>query len=452
MKHKHILLLLCLCLSAANSWPAQGQTTCPADYVLLDANDALENLLAKLDARAVRRVGSTAPSSMQITAPSTAQSQGTTLVDGADHANILGLAYESGVLQNQDDGRITLNLNLFSLRLLSGQGSDLWYLQEKYDENVNRRLRRFSVTASFLGKGESLDQDGDGEADEALEAKALDDIATWEFRWRFLGSRDRRENSNWTRAKRKIGDKTFRDVVSDVAHQRADFLSKLVGSPIFDQVRYGKTQCVNLDKLADEILGNNDLLETLTAHELSVDKFKAAYNAILEEIEKRPILSLVLGGTEQKDEFGPDKEFVALRGDWGIGKGKTVKLNLDWNRMESLMEGAEEPEMLKAGLEGSGLWLQGSQLFPENTDAYKDGVKISFAASWEMFDNVPSAKHDTLTKFSAKLELPITEGLKLPISVTYADHVDLLTDEDEVVGHIGLSWDVSKLFKKSEDA
>jgi hypothetical protein len=51
---------------------------------------------------------------------------------------------------------------------------------------------------------------------------------------------------------------------------------------------------------------------------------------------------------------------------------------------------------------------------------------------------------------NTKLEIPIVKGVKLPISVTWADHKDLLTDEDEVVGHFALSIDFSELRKIGE--
>ncbi len=117
--------------------------------------------------------------------------------------------------------------------------------------------------------------------------------------------------------------------------------------------------------------------------------------------------------------------------------------------MDSTVADGEDIETFKAGLEWSTLW--GTRLFGENNQAAEDGIEVSFAATWEKFDNVPDAKHDTQSKVSAKLELPLADGLKLPLSVTWADHVDLFSDEDEVVGHFGVSYDLSKLFDREED-
>jgi hypothetical protein len=38
--------------------------------------------------------------------------------------------------------------------------------------------------------------------------------------------------------------------------------------------------------------------------------------------------------------------------------------------------------------------------------------------------------------------------MKLPASINYANHRDLLTDQNEVIGHVGLAIDLSELRKK----
>ncbi len=50
-----------------------------------------------------------------------------------------------------------------------------------------------------------------------------------------------------------------------------------------------------------------------------------------------------------------------------------------------------------------------------------------------------------------KLEFPLADGLAVPLSVTYANHKDLLEGEDEIRGHIGISYDFSKLLKPKSD-
>ncbi|MCP3936693.1 MAG: hypothetical protein GY708_15120 [Actinomycetia bacterium] len=210
---------------------------------------------------------------------------------------------------------------------------------------------------------------------------------------------------------------------------------------------------MNLDTLARLIAADTELAKALTPLlgrlVESLGAFKKMHEEVVAWIDKRPLVTLTVGGTEQKGDFGPDKEFVGLRSDWPLRKDQTAKLTVDWNRMDNMMADAEEIETFKAGLEWSTLW--NTKLFSKNSQAAEDGIEVSFAATWEKFDNVPDAMHDTQSKVSAKLELPLAKGLTLPLSVTWADHVDLLSDEDEVKGHFGLSYDLSKLFNREED-
>jgi hypothetical protein len=70
--------------------------------------------------------------------------------------------------------------------------------------------------------------------------------------------------------------------------------------------------------------------------------------------------------------------------------------------------------------------------------------------TYETFDHVPEAQHDTNSKAGVKMEFPISEGVKFPLSVTWVNHKDLLSDEDEIVGHFGVSFDASGLLKKAK--
>jgi hypothetical protein len=78
----------------------------------------------------------------------------------------------------------------------------------------------------------------------------------------------------------------------------------------------------------------------------------------------------------------------------------------------------------------------------------RNGVEASIGATYETFDHVPDAKHDTNAKAGVKLEFPVREGVEVPVSVTWVNHKDLLSDEDEIVGHFGVSFDASGLLKK----
>lgn len=108
------------------------------------------------------------------------------------------------------------------------------------------------------------------------------------------------------------------------------------------------------------------------------------------------------------------------------------------------MTGVPEPRIWKLAVDYS--MLVGKGLFT------KDGAKLSWSGAYEMYDNVPTAPHDTIAKLNAKMEFPVTTGVSLPISVTWANHKDLLTAEHDVRGHIDFTVDFSKLTEKAQQA
>ena len=118
-----------------------------------------------------------------------------------------------------------------------------------------------------------------------------------------------------------------------------------------------------------------------------------------------------------------------------------LSFNLEHSETEGLM-GAPDPVMTKRSLEGAFRWLEGRPTLED-----KGGVRVSISGAYEIFDDVPDALHTTNAKLNAKLEYPLTKAVKLPISVTWANHADLLTDEDEVRAHVGFTIDTPALKK-----
>jgi len=47
-----------------------------------------------------------------------------------------------------------------------------------------------------------------------------------------------------------------------------------------------------------------------------------------------------------------------------------------------------------------------------------------------------------------KLTFPVTTGVRIPIAVSYATRTELLPNNSEVRGNIGLTLDIDKLFTK----
>ena len=54
---------------------------------------------------------------------------------------------------------------------------------------------------------------------------------------------------------------------------------------------------------------------------------------------------------------------------------------------------------------------------------------------------------------NVRLEVPLRDGITLPLSVTWASHRDLLTEESDIRGNIGFTFNFSpgQLLKVGED-
>ena len=72
-----------------------------------------------------------------------------------------------------------------------------------------------------------------------------------------------------------------------------------------------------------------------------------------------------------------------------------------------------------------------------------EGLELSLAARAEFNDHVPEALHTKILKASVGFEIPTGSKLSVPITLSYANHADLLTADHVWAGQIGLSWDFS---------
>lgn len=421
MRYQRSLLLLLAVLQAAlGAGALRAQCT---------GNDVSSNAFFEeaLQAIAAKEAPLKAPPSQQAAAP--ADSSGaTSLVNGAGFPNLLGLATETGLLSDKD-GVLTLDLNLFAFR--AALAPEVIYQQslyEKYD-----KLRRFGGVLSFGGKGESFDRDGDGQADPALEAQELGDIVNWELRWRFKGSRDRRDEDNAA----KFFDATAAAFARS-SEAFANFFARHAGE-ITAMASATNPRCLDRARM-DEWVQSPEIVQEL----LGVVKANKALDTVIqtaaEKIDRSTIWSLFASGISRGDQFGPDTRKAGIRGAMGADDNGFT-LNLEWSQIEGL-NGADDPTQLKAGLEYARLAFKGIALTDE---AAKNGVRLSLSGSYEKFEDVPGAKHDTNAKLHAKLELPVTANVKIPISVTWANHKDLIEGEDDIRGHIGFTLDLSPL-------
>ena len=426
MKHQQSLLrFLPLTVLAVGFGASPLLAQCTGNDISLDSffKDALQAIAAEQAIDSPLQ----APPSQQTTAPADSSSS-TSLVNGAAFPNLLALATETGLVSDKN-GVMTFDLNLFAFR--AALTPEVVYRQSLYEKFET--LRRFGGALSFGGKGESFDRDGDGQVDPALDSQELGDIVNWELRWRFKGSRDRRDKTNATKffaATRLAFDQSLQAYVDFLNRHAQEFVARRSA---------GNPKCLDRAQMEAWAQGPDIALELLAV--LQANKaLDAAVEAAAKEIDREPIWSLFAGGISRQDQFGPDSRKAGIRGAFG-GNDNGLTLNLEWSQIDGL-NGADDPTQWKAGLEYARLALKGLALTQE---AAKNGIRLSLSGSYEKFEDVPSAKHDTGAKLNAKLDLPLTANLKIPISVTWANHKDLIEGEDEIRGHIGFTLDLSPL-------
>lgn len=363
------------------------------------------------------------PAATKLAAGSTTSTT-TDLVDEPTRPSILGLAVDSGLIESSSKA-LTVSLNLFAFKALADP--EVVDLQSKYEKHD--RLRRWGGTVTLGGAGDSIDQDGDGTADPALEATSLGDIVNWDVEYRFVGTRDRRDPTNY---------KLIFDAV-DTEFTRG---SDVYGSIVTDVIRaFPADQCVSEAEVRAYVMTRHAQARAQLAQ--ADASLKEKYTAAVKRIDANSIWTLALTGTERHPEFGPDKLGIAVRGAGGIGvdTGSGWAANATWEK--TFADVGADSSAIKIGAQYARFLLKGRYQL-------KDGVKFSAAGAFEFYDNVPNAIHDNIAKANVKLDIPIHDGISIPVSVTWADHKDLLTDESEIRGHIGFTFNFSpgELLKK----
>ena len=148
---------------------------------------------------------------------------------------------------------------------------------------------------------------------------------------------------------------------------------------------------------------------------------------------------MVGGATEQRSQFGPRKWHLGVRIAVATGLVDHA-INVDRLNAEGLKD-APDARTWKAGYAASRKLLQ-------NTRLSEDGVTLSWAVSAEHSQDVPGSKHASIIRSNVRLEFPLTKTVVVPVAISYANHQDLLTDQSQVIGHIGLAFDLSALKKK----
>jgi hypothetical protein len=394
----------------------------------MDQGQIVRLLEADLSAALLDNLASapeTSPVAKQLSAPSSTQAS-TSLVDEPGFTNFIGLALDNDLISSTDNA-LTFNLNLFAFK--AAVQPRVLDSQELYGSAQNTRLRRFGGAVTLGGKGVAFDQDGDGEVEEALEAEELQDSVNWELRYRFWGTRDRRDDRNFQRLEAEV---------LGLSEQVEEVAQSLLGD-LFLSLGRTEGPCIERAQV-ESFLARPEIQVRQEGLVSRIKELRAATLKANEQIDSSVIWSLVAGGINREDRLGPEERRIGIRGAFGSeGSDRNWTLNLDWIETEGLL-GAADPATLRAALQLSTLWLEGLPLSP-------DGITVSLGGSYEMFEDVPEAAYDTNAKLNVKLDYPVSRTISIPISVTWANHKDLIDGEDEIRGHIGFTLDLGQLLK-----
>jgi len=360
----------------------------------------------------------------QASAPATS-SVSPDLVSAADFTRLLGLAVDSGLI-TESSGATTVNLNFFSA--IAALKPEVLDQQELYEKYTN--VRRLGGSITFGGKGDSFDQDGDGVIDDPKTAESAGDILTWEVRYRVYGSRDRRDKQNYRKFRAGLG-----AVNDEQTRALGEFAQKFTAKHP-DQLTAKYFCKPDVDAfLADPL--NRKAIDEFIAREAALQQ---EFERIADEIDNALIVTAVIGGTERKDDLlGPDKRLYAVRASYAR-RETTFEGNLDYNEVKSFRS-APKQESIKLGLSYNTTRMRGLIGFQEQ------GVLVTLAANYEKYDNVPDVAHDSIARANLKVTIPVTENVSIPLSITWANHTDLLVEEKEVRGNIGFTYDLSGLIK-----
>jgi hypothetical protein len=352
---------------------------------------------------------------------------GDRLVDGAGFTDFLAIAVENELLKNSE-GQTTIQFTPFAWK--AAFKPEIAKDTALYSEHAN--WRKFALSLASGGLGEKFDRNGDGTVDDALKSDGFNDIQTWELKYRLFGSRDWKDAEN-------------RKKIVALAAQSGEKLDA-AWQKLFGQLRgQNFERDANGNFCGEDLalfLSNPEVRATLLEIALSEKSNNEKITNGFTEIARRWTGSLVASTTQRDPQFGQDKWAAGLRVSWGTDK-KGVNFNADYTQTNGRAS-LPDPNAWKLGAEYVSYVLKGK--------FGKEGVKTSIGAVWEMFDDIPDAKHRDIGKVGLRLEFPIagSEIVKLPISIIWANHEDVLTDADSVRAHIGFTVDFGDALKKQK--
>ncbi len=375
----------------------------------------------------------------------------TSLVSKGSIPSVLGLAVERGALTQDIDGTtITFRGNPVGIVKALGKSGFI----ESYDDDSQsaRLLRKFSFAVSFdSSRGQ---QAGTLTGD-------LQQLSSYSFRFDIFNKRDPRNRSyreNWTNLIKGLGQQIAdsQSRLSSPLDNDAGFSNWLksaqqaiINAPAEDVEKVMKDQLLN--QLAKVSIGQ-DIRKELEIFAPLVDSYLSDRNNILELASNAPIITFEYTNTRRTDPL-PDLSNFKLIAETGIFKGKAdLTANASFTLFNSLPAGRADRlrDFQFAG-----------QLDVPLGEVQKIGnFVLSFSGMYKrrflkaaMFEDemlnlaMKDRSRDTAIG-QVKLTIPVKgSGVKIPISVTFANRTELIK-EKEVRGNIGITFDLDSIFAK----
>ncbi|HKS42804.1 MAG TPA: hypothetical protein VJX74_19485 [Blastocatellia bacterium] len=153
----------------------------------------------------------------------------------------------------------------------------------------------------------------------------------------------------------------------------------------------------------------------------------------VEKIRKAPQFSLAFQSKTRKE--GIDEYKAELIFDYGLHSRVNLTLNGAFQYMDSKATGAD----IRAASASGQLQFQ---VTPERTFAGgRNPIYFYISGEGKWMSGM-----DATGKVQTKIKIPITEGIELPISFTWANRTELI-DERDVRGQFGVTFDLARLAK-----
>lgn len=176
------------------------------------------------------------------------------------------------------------------------------------------------------------------------------------------------------------------------------------------------------------------LLGLVAARVDSFVRLRSAANDVVEELRSAPQLALDVQSRLRWS--GDDEVRVGLVLDLGL----TSRARWTVNGSATLVDGADGGPTTGGGTLASGLTLD---LGPDRM-AGPDPLALDLAFAAEFLNRRPPT-----WSLQGKMDVPLVEGVSLPVSVTWASRTDLV-DESDVLGRVGFTVDTSRLLAALE--